>query len=424
MNLFPRMGHSMKPRRLFFIQIVVLIVLIFAGPGCALLGRATEDISPSAATAVVPELPTSAPVLPTPTPSQPTLQPAPTEASSIEPTAPSPLNPLPPGSPGPEVLDLEDPDLYTSPLTDYTASYAEDVTSSGLDDKPVTILMRYAARYQTQPTTAWASNNSMFDETTRVDMVTVGGKLYVAAPDGQCETGTPGDPPPNPVSALADVFQGQVQRTEENVEINGLIADRYALEAENLVPEAQIVLAEKVVTENSNSDSTLTLQIHGTGSLYLARQGGFIVRVELSDISESTEQEFFFKPGSDMQSQTVIELAPTEPDAAPIAPPEACGSAPQAGSGGGSGGGTLVFPRPDDAEILIEDEGSLVYQTSQAPDDLETFYTTEMAALGFSLEDTTKLGPIVELTFTRADQTVTVSLLPAGDTVTVTITAL
>lgn len=407
----------MKSRPLF----LLLTLLLLVGPGCALLNRAAQDSPPAAVTAIAPEIPTTAAALPSPIQPEPTLQPTATESAQAQPTQ---LNPLPPAAPGPERLDLSDPNIYRSPLSDYSASYAGDMTSSGLDDKPVTISMRYSTRYQTQPSTAWASSSMMFDETTRVDIVTVDGKLYVASPDGQCETGAPGDPPDNPVSALAGVFQGQAQRIEEGVEINGLLADRYALEADNIAPEAKIELTQNIATENSTSNSTLTLQVQGTGSLYLARQGGFVLRVELFDTSETTEQDFFFKPGSDMQSQTVIELAPTATDAAAIAPPAACGGAAQEEPGGeGSQGETLVFPRPDDAEVLIEDEGSLVYQTSQDPADLEGFYTTEMAALGFTLDDTTKLGPIVELTFTRADLIVTVSILPAGDSVTVTITA-
>ena len=369
--------------------------------------------SPTAAAQPTAAQPTAAPA--TAAPVEPTAAPAPTQAAA------GPVNSLPEPQPGPDTLDLSDPAIYQNPLTDFQANFRDQVDSTGQDGQPMSMATDYLTRFQTQPAAAWSSSSSFLDETTRETRTALDGTLYLVSADGQCSTGTAGDPPSSPVAGLQGALQGQAQRVEAGVEVNGLLADRYEIKADNLAPDAKIEIKESTTTSDGSSNSTLTIKVHGTGSLYLAQQGGFILRVELSDNGTATQDEFFFKPGSEMKSQTLLELVPAAPGDAPLAVPEACGGTAAGGEGGGEAGG-LVFPRPEGVSILTDDEDTLIYQTTLSQAELEAFYRAEMEALGFSLESNMKVGPILELSFSLGEQTVSVTIMPMGDQMSVTVT--
>ena len=208
---------------------------------------------------------------------------------------------------------------------------------------------------------------------------------------------------------------------EQGVEINGMVADKYVIEADNLVPEAEVVIQEVVKDGDSTYTNTTTLKLHGTGSLYLAQEGSFVIRVELADSANATEADFFFVPGSEMTSELLFDLIPTEESAGLIAPPAGCQEGSEPSEPGSGSGEEFVFPKMDDASVMTEDSEQLVYQTNHSVDEVTAFYTDQMAAAGWELTDQMSLGSIVDLMFTKGDQEVNVTIMEAGGTVTVTV---
>ncbi len=404
---------------------IALVTVMLFQMSCALVNNAQNAIATSTvgapATQAAP--PTQKLVQPTqpPAPTQPAATPTMAEPS---PTAPAPAATLPPAQPGPEVLDLSTPALYQSLLSNYTDRLNDKIEGLDGSGKPTTIEMERVTRFQGQPSEAWYLTSSMFGDLMQ-ETAAIDGKLYTAVPGSDCVVSTAGSPPPSPMARLATVLTGQAQRAEQGVDLNGMPVDRYALTSENLKPGAEMALTDITIDGSSTVTSTTTLRFSGEGSLYLAQQGGFIVRFELNDSKKASPDEFFFAPGSEMKSQRVIELVPAADGEASIAPPAACQGAnsgePAPGSDEPQPGGEARYPKVDDAQVIIEDAGELMYQTNKSINEVKAFYAAEMPALGWSAAGETNIGPIVNLSYTQGEQTVTITLMQTGDTVTVQI---
>jgi hypothetical protein len=81
------------------------------------------------------------------------------------------------------------------------------------------------------------------------------------------------------------------------------------------------------------------------------------------------------------------------------------------------------FPLLDDATQINSFGDVLTYNTNTAFEDVISFYKTEMAAAGYSLESEFAQAPTGLLTFNRDGEEVTVSVVdnPASDGLTVVI---
>jgi hypothetical protein len=404
---------------------IPIVALVVAQLGCSLVTGGPSPASPTQMPATqAPAKPTAAP--PTVVQAAPSATAAQPSATAVQPSATA-QKPQPTSAPakptatnfpaveGPQSLDLSNSTLFHSPLNDYSSSLNDELSSSGQDGNPLKIINRYEARYQSQPD-AWSLVTAIFDDSTREQTTMVDGVQYSASADGECSQGKPGNPPQDPLSALAGQLTGKAQRVEAGVMVGDKIADKYALKPENLTPGGKVVLVQALSTLDTTSTSTTTLTLHGTGSLYLAREGGYILRVELADKAKATPKEFFFKPGSEISSKTVFELLPTQQGDAPLAPPANCSvkaTQPPAAD--------TTYPRLDDAQIILEESQQLIYQTSHSLDEAKNFYMQEMPSTGWTLESNSEIGPIVELIFSKDGQTVTITLMQTSDTVTVTI---
>jgi hypothetical protein len=407
---------------------IAIVALMLLQMSCALINRATDSLSTTPIVTSGPATQTAPPPAPTNTrptqPSLPTPTAAPTAPAEPSPTAPAPIATLPPAQPGPEQLDLSDPGLYKPLFSNYTDQLNDKIEGVDSDGKPTTIEMGRVTRFQSQPSNAWYLTSTMFGDLMQ-ESAAIDGQLYTAIPGSDCTQTTAGEAPQSPFALLATVLTGQANRVEQGVEINGLPADRYALTKENLKPGAEMALTDITVDGSSTVTSTTTLRFSGEGSLYLAQQGGFLVRFELTDSKKATPDEFFFAPGTEMKSTRVIELIPDAAGDPPIAPPAGCqeasGGKPKPGSGEPTPGTTVNYLKVDDAQIILEDAGELIYQTNKSLDEVKAFYAAEMPAQGWTAGEETRIGPIVNLSFTQGDQTVTITLVQTGDTVTVQI---
>jgi hypothetical protein len=419
---------------------VVVMALALSQMACALLaGRqntAPTPIPPSEVMEASPmpektEAPTEAPAATPTMEAMATEAPQATEASQAtaasddpKPSAKLPPLELPEAQPGPDTLDLTNPDIYKNPLRDYTDSLTDDVASTGSDDQPLTISTVFSVRRQAEPP-AWSSVSSMFDDTTRVETISTEGSLFIVQPDGTCTTADNRDPSAGPSTGLAGLFQGQAKKVEADVEVNGMPADRYEITAENLKKDGELKIVEDTSDGESTSSSSLTVKMSGTGSLYLAQQGGFVLKVELSDKGTATEKEFFFKPGSPMERSTVIEIVPTSPDEGDITIPKDCGGE---GSDAPSGDATEApafdlssLPKPDDAQVIVEDESQSMFTTSQSVTDVAAFYTEQLTADGWEAGEKVNLAGMATLNFTKDGTTITITILTSGANTMVTI---
>lgn len=416
-------------------SLAIVALLALTQVACALLSGAqgreatlpavtSEPAQPATATSApaqptAPASPTAAPATPTAEPPAATEAPAPTTAARPQVT-------LPAAQPGPETLDLDNsPDLFKHPLVEYTARVQDDSRGEDPNGQPSLITLRFQARFQTYPAEAWNSVEALFAEDATVETVQLDGKQFVIS-DGNCTEAEPGASPQSPFGALDGAFIGTVKRVAQGVEINGLLADQYTLEKENLKPDHPVKFITENGGEGSENSATMSVTLTGSGSLYVAQQGGFAIKLELSDSAKATDEMPFFKPGSDLARATLFEVIPTGPESEPIALPETCAALAGAGDGGDPASGTvpegpLDLPQPENSTV-ITDSGD--YQVLQAPGPIETveaFYKTELAAQGFNLQSADKIGPIVELHFEKDGATVEITIIASGDSVMITI---
>jgi hypothetical protein len=307
--------------------------------------------------------------------------------------------------------------LFQHTFTEYTDQMSADIEGLDPSDQALTMHTGWGTRFQSQPSVAWytTTSDNLFGEEVVVESAAVDGQLYTLQPGGECAQSAPGNPPSGAFSLLPTALTGTAQRVETGVEINGLLTDRYAIQAENLVPNAEINLQQITSDGESTITSTVTVRLTGSGSLFRVREGGFAVRLELLDAKTATEEDFFFKVGSEMKASRLFDLIPTPAGTPPIAPPAGCGAAAPVVE--------QSYPMMDDASMVIQESGQLIYQTNHTLAEAKAFYLTEMDSAGWTKTGETSVGPIAELTFTKGDQTVSVTLMQTGDTVTVTVAA-
>lgn len=398
----------MKARLLFFL--VPLLILQLA---CGLTGRPAQSTSPTPSTAATASSLPDVPPTTTTTPPSPETTSA-TATPAVLPTSNQlqPSSTLPPEQIGPEILDLSASSLFQNYFLDYTDIYSDVIAGLDPNGQPTSLSVSLHTRYQGQPAQAWFTTDNLFGPDFAIEKAAVNGTLYLVESD-TCKQTAAGSPPQSIFSLLPTVLTGQAQRGEMGVEINGLITDQYLLTAQNFIPNAEINLVETSSDGDSTSTNTFTIQIRGTGALYLARAGGFVVRIELGDTALATADDFFFKPGSEMRSTRLFERIATPAGTAPIAPPAACQAAEALKN--------FVLPRLPDASIVVETDEELIYQTNASVQAVRDFYQQELTALGWTLSEETTLGGMASLTFTLGSQTISITVLGSGANTTVQI---
>jgi hypothetical protein len=219
--------------------------------------------------------------------------------------------------------------------------------------------------------------------------------------------------------------------------VDGLLTDIYPLEAGNLLSSAEIVLKGSAANEEgeftSSSSATIALVEEGTslesGKLYLARQGGFVKRIELVYSHTADENDApFAQPGSLMERTLVYDFIPAGDDTAALLPPETCpipglptnGSEPPSAEGG-SVVEVNEIPRLPDAQQVVDMGDTLTYVTSTSMTEAIDFYKLELAAQGWALDEEITLGTLATLEFSQGGQSLSLTALETGDGVMLTI---
>ena len=169
--------------------------------------------------------------------------------------------------PGPEILKLNDPWLgsnYTGSFTQNDARTVESVTPAGAAIKTsfvFTIMEQITPEWLSYSMVRKIANDKVI---TQLEAGIVKGVRY----SGSKTCASSADPQEGnhgidgaPQNILTNEFTGHVKRVETGVTINGVITDRYELRQDNFVA------ADTLVNFKS-------------GSLYRARNGGYLVQLE------------------------------------------------------------------------------------------------------------------------------------------------
>jgi hypothetical protein len=393
----------------------------------------------------LPDIPTVAPLeKPEPTATSPMATPtaAPTEASVK--AFPTP----PPAQPGPETLDLtglpQDPTI-----SDFTESYDSQMTWQDPQSADQQASTLYSYRKQTVPADAWYANlddNNPF-VTSKIETTVIGQDFYTLSAEMGClkpgPDRTPSYDPQDSFRSLIQALTGQVKLAQAEIQLGDQVTDLYTLQVENLQPDAQIVIhADQADAQGENSlGSSVTFPLLSNGGkleeakLYLARQGGYVARIELTFSQVATEQEApFAKPGSKMTNTLVYEVIPSSAQDAPISLPAGCASLAgdnggnTGGNNGGSGGSDSTtatiadVPRLEDASDVVEYSDSLIYYSNSPLQDAVDFYKTQLVDQGWEVSDETVMSGLASLDFTRSDQTLSLQIIDNNGQLMISIT--
>lgn len=303
--------------------------------------------------------------------------------------------------PGPETIDLTAQALYAhSP--NYTSQLLMVNEGKMVDGSAITQNIEINSDIQTQPTEGQhvtiKSQLSTQSQATLLETTILAGQSYTYSSDAGCFI-FPFDPsqgdPFEDFFQVEDNFINEASRVETGVEINGFMTDRYEITEANIDP----------ADENFDSDFTLL-----EGSLYVAREGGFVTRRYFKGITAAAFSDQF-DPNAETQVTFTFNYIPIE-GALGITPPDGCADQLTQGS---------EFPTMDDATKVSSYPGGLFYESSHTLDEVLDFYRTEMATEGWTLTDDSRLGSFARLTFTKDGRSVNVLPLQNGPIVAVTI---
>ncbi|MFM8322870.1 MAG: hypothetical protein ACKOC5_18320 [Chloroflexota bacterium] len=394
--------------RYFALRLLLMLSLILGVVGCGGPPAAApaEPVEPSATLPAPSETPAPQPAPSTPAPALPSETPPP--SPTPPPPSPTPI----PAVPGPETLDLGQLALFLASLTDYRERYSGELFGTGLNGQPLAASNSYTAVYRGGGQPAWSAELSIAMLDYRSAGAFINGRAYFSEADNACVPGS--GAPFSPLSLLAGQLVGQAQRVEQEVQLDGLPADRYELKPEHLAPGAQIVLAETL--GGANELARVVIPLSGSGSLYLARQGGYILRIELRSEAPAGELDSLFQQGTPLTAQHTFEVLPARPGDPPPALPPACQKKLDAAAQG-----TILL---DDAEQVFQAGSSLRYVSRYTLEQAVAFYENELTAAGWSETQRSLFGPSADLTFTREGQALQVTMLQTGSSLAITVTRL
>lgn len=421
--------------QIFLIGSLVIASLTACQPGAAQPGAAATEKPAVEATA--PQNAVAPTSIATLAATQPPQAPAPTQTPQEAVAGVFPT--LPPPQPGPETLDLEKiPEEHG--FSDFTETYTVDMRWTDPEEIPQQSATTYLYRQQTVPGAAsyflYDDNNPFF--ASKIETVVTDQGAFSITPETGCQMtqveGVQSLDQRQAFRSLLEALTGQATRTEAEVMLVDQATDVYTLQSSNLKPGAEIVLKASATDSNgeftSSVSSRIALAEEGTtlesAKLYLARQGGYVRRIELVYSKTAGEDDALFaKAGSRMERTLVYDTTLAGLQSEAIALPAGCdGVASLAGGQAGSGDQPATMadlPRLEDITDVVETEDSLTYQANASINEAVEFYRSEMAALGWELNDALSMDTLANLEFTRYDQSVSISIIQAGDTVMVTL---
>ena len=436
----------LRKSRLVFSGLVLMAAMLACQTLAPSKNQPTEVLIPALPTErSIPELPTAG-IIPQISPETTAEPPASAQAPTTTPPEQQNaiLATLPPAEPGPETLDLEE--LMVDPIVaDFNESLNMDMTWSDPDGSEQQAGTLYSYRQQTIPTAAWRlvfeDDNPFLPSS--FETAVIGEQGFSATPETGCQVVDPAkladQDQREPVRRLLEAFTGSTSRAQATLIINDQPADQYPLQTSNLKPGVEIILKGSAADEQGEFSSTVTTTIAlsgddmalESGSLYLAQQGGYVMRIDLTYAKNAGEDDApFAAPGSRMERTLVYEISPanaaTQESSGdePISPPAGCEGATEPGDDQDGLATIDDIPRLEDAANVIQADESLIYETKASVAEAVDFYHTEMAALGWEPGEEATLGTMATVEFNRGSQTVSITIIRTGDNSMITVSFL
>ncbi|MBW8011804.1 MAG: hypothetical protein FVQ83_11290 [Chloroflexi bacterium] len=218
-----------------------------------------------------------------------------------------------------ETIDLGAVNQLSAVHPNYIYHAIGIIQGTGLDSSPVSFEFVLRIETQTDPFEAYHTviSDTMAGELQGFDIVTLDGTNYTTFPGGMCLSSS-ADSTAEKVYELSvdifDAFQNQSTLINEGVTVNDVLSDEYTLSVENFVEEAL-------------DDYTFI-----DGSIFIARDGGFITRVHANVVVNNFDSFFAIDPnvaGLDPNTETTGEITadyfPVD-GFEPFVPPEDCSS--------------------------------------------------------------------------------------------------
>ena len=335
-------------------------------------------------------------------------EPAAVEAQPAKPVQVHPAElpteePVVDSSGGPESLNLDDPAVYQEPIglvDSYRVELTYTFNGTAADGSPVSGNVSGTGARTLQPEAMSMSFDGQGAEDLSADLPLkfslIGGTYTIYAQDVGCAT-LPAGEFDDPFTILVDLggfLTGQAARVRPDEVVNGVPVYRFALDNSNVEP------------------SELDVEQITSGAIYVAKQGGYLVRLEMA--GRGTSEMLSGDPA--LLGDVTYLLSYFDFDQpVTIAPPEECASQ--------AGGGTSEFPMVEDAADVFAMAGLTSYTSRLDFEAVLQFYKDQMPQAGWTLAEEFVAGPLGLLTFTSGDRSaqVTVTYDQGSDQVSVAI---
>jgi len=314
-------------------------------------------------------------------------------------TAPTPIPtntaiPLAPES-GPSNLDLDDPEAFQEFPGDYTLTMDFSFEGENDDGADASGNLLLIAASQAEPHALSmdisASGAADLGGVDHVNYVELDDRIYFWNAQNGCA-----NLPANSEQGLLfndfvntdNFLTGIAQRMLPDATINGVASYHFVLSPENLDVE---------------DPETMDVSELTNGSIYVARDGGYIVRMLLQGTGVSQLISAEGGPLGQIDYQLDFEPAP---DGVSISPPEGCAEDESQ---------PVDYPVLDDATNPTSFGGFYSYQTEKSFDVAVDFYLTRLAEDGWTLEENNSAGGTAAMLFSKDGTRINVVISPVAD---------
>lgn len=302
---------------------------------------------------------------------------------------------------GPETINLSNPAMYANdayPAYKMNTSIKYDgVDTTG---SPKTFELVFNIANQLEPRAQHISMAGGDDSTENIEFIVLGDQAMSIFPGVGC-TIFPAESmqdqsPEESFPDMNGLLTGQAKRVETGINIEGVVTDRYELTSENM----------------ADPDNSETPKIND-GSVYVAQDGNYIVRIEMNGTVNTAENGF--DPNTEAQVSLNYTFIPVEDGSLNIVPPTECAD---------QLAGSSDYPVMDGASGLISMEDTVFYTVEASLDEVLDFYRTTMPEDGWEMAKDVGGSNIsfATLEFTKDGESVEVNAITTGDSVSVTVT--
>ena len=300
---------------------------------------------------------------------------------------------------GPETIDLSDPALYANDAY-VTYKMNMEIKYDGMDTAGNSNSFTLVASIENQEQPK-AQRISMAgeDPTESIEFVVIGDQVMNVFPGMGCTvlpaSSMEGQNPEESVPDIDGLLTGQAKRIETGVSIEGIVTDRYELTSENM-------------TDPDNSETPKITD----GSVYIAQDGGYIVRIEMNGTVNTAENDF--DPNTETQVSLNYTFIPVEDGTLLITPPAECEEQLSGGS---------EYPVMEGASELFSMQDTMFYTVNASLEEVLDFYRTAMSEDGWTLSNEMGGGSVsfATLEFTKDGESVEVNAITTGEAVSVTV---